>query len=272
VLEGQIWIRNRKLNLMSARDLSKILGVVLTERLDIANMTVYDLLALGRYPYTDWTGRLKDKDRAILSEVIELTDLGELVHRQLSELSDGERQKAMVARALAQEPDLVFLDEPTAFLDLPRRVELMAALRTLAHTTKRCFLVSTHDLDLALRAADYLWLLSPSGDFYSGLPESLVLNGSFSRVFSGKGVVFNDQSGSFEIKRSQYRKISLKGVGKSRLWTARALERQGFEVVDEKTDLALEIQTKDQSSVWKLKQANSQNEFNSLEELINFLN
>jgi iron complex transport system ATP-binding protein len=271
-LGGQVWVKNRKLHTLSARELSRILGVVLTERLEVPNMRVYDLLSLGRYPYTDWTGRLKQSDHDVLSKIIRLTDLENLIHRELSELSDGERQKAMVARALAQEPDLVFLDEPTAFLDLPRRVELMGTLRNLAHSTKRCFLVSTHDLDLALRAADQLWLLSPEGKVYSGIPEVLALQGSFAKVFSGRGVEFNDETGSFEIIRHPHSKISLKGEGKARFWTARALEREGYEIQSNPMGKQLQILPINSGWLWKLNDSQSKAEFTSLEDLLIHLN
>ena len=118
---------------------------------------------MGRYPYTGWDGRLSARDEAVVRWAIAAVGAVELAGRNVDELSDGERQKIMIARALAQEPALMLLDEPTAYLDLPRRVEIMRLLRQLARTTGRAFLLSTHDLDLALRSADRIWLMGGGG-------------------------------------------------------------------------------------------------------------
>jgi iron complex transport system ATP-binding protein len=152
------------------------------------------------------------------------------VGRPVSELSDGERQKIMIARALAQEPDLMLLDEPTAYLDLPRRVEMMGLLRRLAHETGRAILLSTHDLDLALRSADRIWLLPNDGPMQTGAPEDLVLNGAFEAAFHSEGVAFDPRAGSFAVHAGHRGSIALEADGLRREWTQRALERVGFSI------------------------------------------
>jgi iron complex transport system ATP-binding protein len=147
------------------------------------------------------------------------------------ELSDGERQRIMIARALAQDPLVMLLDEPTAFLDLPRRVEAMRLLRHLAHTSGRALLLSTHDLDLALRSADMLWLMETGGRIHTGAPEDLVLRGTFAAVFRREGVTFDAATGTFPMHPSGIERVALAGTGIAHFWTARALERAGFAVV-----------------------------------------
>ena len=150
--------------------------------------------------------------------------------RSVTELSDGERQKIMIARALAQQPALMLLDEPTAFLDLPHRVEVMHILRQLAHGCGQTILLSTHDLDLALRHADKIWLLPPGGPLQIGAPEDLVLSGAFARTFTASGLTFDLDSGSFSVTNGGAGLIALHGSGPQAVWTRRALEREGYQV------------------------------------------
>ena len=146
----------------------------------------------------------------------------------MDELSDGERQKIMIARALAQEPDVMLLDEPTAFLDLPRRAEMMQLLRRLARDTQRAILLSTHDLDLALRSADQIWLLPKGGTLQAGAPEDLVLSGAFEAAFRSEGVTFDTYTGAFRSAAQPSGVVDVVGDGLAALWTVRALEREGF--------------------------------------------
>jgi iron complex transport system ATP-binding protein len=227
-LRGEIWLDGDHPADLSARELARRLSIVLTERIDVGNLSVHDLVALGRHPYTDWWGKLTPHDEEVVRWAVRAVGAGNLAERPVQELSDGERQKAMIARALAQEPLLILLDEPTAFLDLPRRVEVMGLLRTLARQTGRSILLSTHDLDLALRSADRLWLLSAEGEIQTGAPEDLVLSRAFERVFASEGIIFDGYTGSFRIIRDSAGIIHLHGDGMPALWTTRALEREGF--------------------------------------------
>ena len=147
------------------------LSMVLTGRVEVGLLSAYELVALGRHPYTDWTGRLTEHDTAVVRWAIEAVGAVPLAGRIFGQLSDGERQKILIARALAQEPELMLLDEPTAYLDLPRRVEILGLLRGLAHSTGRAVLLSLHDLDLALRTADRIWLLAGDGTMHVGALE-----------------------------------------------------------------------------------------------------
>jgi iron complex transport system ATP-binding protein len=191
----------------------------------------------------------------------------------VSELSDGERQKVMIARALAQEPDILILDEPTAFLDLPRRVDIMRLLRNLAHETRCSVLLSTHDLDLALRSADRIWLLPSGGPLKAGIPEDLVLDGTFEATFQSEGVVFDKNTGSFKIHRSWIGQIGLIGEGLPTFWTARALEREGFEVIRSGNPLPLQVEIMVQNGNirWRSRCYETHHEHSTLGELVAFM-
>jgi iron complex transport system ATP-binding protein len=232
LLGGQVWLDGDDLSTLRPRQLARRLSIVLTDRVDVGNLSVSGLVSLGRHPYTDWSGHLTAYDEEIVDWAIAAVGAGALAHRLVSELSDGERQKVMIARALAQEPMLMLLDEPTAYLDLPRRVEIMGVLRGLAHQTGRTILLSTHDLDLALRSADRIWLLSLDGHLQTGAPEDLILSGAFEAVFHSEGVAFDPVTGSFHIHRAYAGAVRLCGQGLAAIWTRRALERAGYRIAD----------------------------------------
>jgi iron complex transport system ATP-binding protein len=228
-LEGRVEIAGQDVQAMAPAQLARLLAIVLTERIDVGNLSAFDLVALGRHPYTDWMGRLRETDRTVVEKALKAVQAESLRWRPVNELSDGERQKVMIARALAQEPVVLLLDEPTAFLDLPRRVEIMAMLRELTRTTGCAILLSTHDLDLALRSADRLWLLEAGGIIHTGVPEELVLSGAFAAAFRSSGVEFDAAQGVFRLQRSLRGTAIVHGEGLPAYWTMRALERLGFE-------------------------------------------
>ena len=162
-LSGTIMINGRALEEYSEKELSKQVGVVLTDHPQLRNMRVEELVALGRSPYTNFFGGLSSEDKVFVDEAISLVGIDKLRGRMIRELSDGERQKVMIARALAQQTPVIILDEPTAFLDFPSKVEVMKLLRNLAHDMHKTILLSTHDLDLAVRLADTLLQVADSG-------------------------------------------------------------------------------------------------------------
>jgi iron complex transport system ATP-binding protein len=230
-LAGQVLLNGSNIHRFAPAELAKMLSIVLTERVDAGNLSAYELVALGRYPYTNWVGRLSAADHAIIQKALRDAAAEELMVRPVNQLSDGERQKVMIARALAQEPVIMLLDEPTAFLDLPRRVEIMHMLRALAHSNGCAILLSTHDLDLALRNADRIWLLAGNGVLHSGAPEDLVFNGAFAATFHSEGVEFDAHSGAFHVHRERKGVVGLAGDALATFWMARALEREGFQIV-----------------------------------------
>ncbi|MEL7248521.1 MAG: ABC transporter ATP-binding protein [Bacteroidota bacterium] len=266
-LDGQVFLEETVIHEMHARQLAKKLSLVLTERVQAGMLTAYEVVALGRYPHTNWTGKLSAKDHEIIQWSIQMAGANELADRILSELSDGERQKIMVARALAQEPSIMILDEVTAFLDLPRRVEIMQLLRKLAHDANKAILLSTHDMDLALRSADRLWLLPKGAELQVGAPEDLILNGAFEQAFASEGVTFNRHSGAFHIQQHYDQNVELLGEGEAALWTRRALEREGLAIVAQ-ASLKIEVKIDSNSSTWFLHDNSSLEQFSSINQLI----
>ena len=248
-LAGAVCLKGRDLHDLTESERARRLGLVLTERVEVGNLSAYALVALGRYPYTGWAGRLSPTDEAVVRWAMDAVGAANLASRSVGELSDGERQKVMIARALAQEPAVLLLDEPTAFLDLPRRVEILQLLRRLASDRNRAVLLATHDLDLALRCADRLWLLPPDGPLQTGAPEDLVLSGAFQRTFAD--VEFDPVLGSFHLMREPDGEVGLVGDGLHARWTARALERAGFRVATD-APTCVELIHDDNGTAWQL--------------------
>lgn len=184
-LGGAVSLHGRDLATMSARDRAQRLSVVLTDRIDVGLLTARALVELGRAPRTGWFARLGDDDHGVVEWALQAAGAAALATRQVHELSDGERQRVMIARALAQQPEVLVLDEPTAFLDLTRRVELIALLRRLADTTGLAVLMSTHELELAVRSSDAMWLVHPDGSFHTGPPAELIASGRVADAYLG---------------------------------------------------------------------------------------
>lgn len=200
-LGGEIFIFGKPIGSYSGKELSQTIGVVLTERADIRDMTVRDLIGLGRNPYTGFWGRLGKADEAIVDAAIAYLKIEDLSGHSIHTLSDGERQKAMIAKALAQETPVIYLDEPTAFLDFPSKVEIMRFLHFLAVQSGKTIFLSTHDLELALQIADRLWLMDKREGLTVGTPGELRQNGALENFFQCDGAYFDREAGLFRIVR-----------------------------------------------------------------------
>ena len=200
-LRGDIFVDGKPLSGYRSHELAAHIGVVLTERTQAGGISVYDLVALGRYPHTGFFGTLREKDHAAIQAALETVGIADKASRFVSQLSDGERQKAFIAKVLAQESPIIMLDEPTAFLDVTSRLETMVTLRKLAHKEGKAILLSTHDLDTALQLADRIWLQPTcrpdteiADPMVCGTPNALVINGSLARFFSTDAVAFDPVS------------------------------------------------------------------------------
>lgn len=227
-LSGEIIIRGKEIEEYTDKKLSTVISVVLTEKCDVRNMTVTELTGLGRTPYTGFWGTFDEADRQVVERSLSLVKIEELAQRMVHTLSDGERQKVMIAKALAQETPVIFLDEPTAFLDFPSKVEMMQLLHRLSRETDKTIFLSTHDLELALQIADKIWLMDKANGVTVGTPEDLSLNGSLSNFFAGRGIVFDFETGLFRVNNEYNSEIRLTGSGPLFAMVSKALQRNGI--------------------------------------------
>jgi iron complex transport system ATP-binding protein len=197
-ISGNIMIGSKSINDFAALELAKVLSLVLTEHSFSKNLTVFELIALGRQPYTNWIGNLSANDRNIVLRVMQQTSIETLQHKKCYELSDGQLQKVMIARALAQDTSLIILDEPTTHLDMYHKAYILNLLKTLANETEKTILFSSHEIDLAIQICDKLLVMTDSG-LISGSPKELIENGSFDSLFPEDLIVFDPDTQSFKI-------------------------------------------------------------------------
>lgn len=241
-LSGDIYIKGREIGTFTAKELARIIGVVLTEKPDVANMTATDMVLMGRSPYTGFWGGYSDDDRSVAKKAIDMVGIGLLASRPVSTLSDGERQKVMIAKALAQETPIVYLDEPTAFLDYPSKVEIMRLLHRISKETEKTVFLSTHDLELALQLADTVWLMDTAKGIHTGTPEDLALDGSLPAFFDHRGVAFNPATGLFNVEADIIGGVKVTGDGGlRRAMLEKALLRNGIEASDSADGASIDV-------------------------------
>ena len=246
-LAGELELQGRPLASFPVRERSTAIGLVLTERVQAGGLTVFELAALGRQPYTGYFGRLTRQDRERVSQALEavgMSDVGmsEKAGIYVAELSDGERQKVMIAKALVQECPLILLDEPTAFLDVTSRIEVMALLHRLAGEEGKAILMSTHDVEQALALADGLWLMRPDGTMPCGATEDLVLSGGLDGLFGTSPVDFDRMCGSYSARNGQLRPVRLVAADDVlHHWAQNALMRQGYYGMTDSSDATLPL-------------------------------
>lgn len=264
-LSGEISILPGGVSQRSERQIA----VVLTDSVRAANLTVEDVVAFGRYPYVGWNIRLTAEDMRIIHSCIEQVRVQPLRRRKLYELSDGQLQMVMVARALAQETPIILLDEPTAHLDLNNRVEIMNLLRELARSTQKAILLATHELDLALQTADHIWLTGKEKNILEGFPEDLVLNGAFDEIFQFKG--FDLKTGKVLHHPFRNIEVALTGQGPAYLWTKNALERNGYSVTGLNPEVSITVLQDSPTLKWILKKSGRVTELSSIEKLMKSL-
>jgi iron complex transport system ATP-binding protein len=231
-LWGGVDLGGTSLSAMTQAELARRLGVVLTDRVVVDALSVSRIVELGRYPYSGWFGGQSRRDQEVVEWAIDAVGAQHLAARDFSRLSDGERQRVMIARALAQEPVVLVLDEPTAFLDVPSRVELMGLLRRLTRDSAIAVVVSTHDLELALRTADVVWLVMPGGELLTGAPEDVVLGGGIAQAFEGRQIRFHPEERTFRLLTGDNGSASVRGAGLRAALVRAVLEREGYAIVD----------------------------------------
>ncbi|RTY91584.1 ABC transporter ATP-binding protein [Flavobacterium sp. RSP46] len=197
-LSGTALLNNKNIQELDTLTLAQNLSIVLTEKLPPSNLTVWELIALGRQPYTNWIGKLTDTDIAKINQAIALTQIGHLVSKKHYEISDGQLQIVLIARALAQDTPLIILDEPTTHLDLLHKVVLFKLLKKLTAETQKCILFSTHDIEMAIQLSDEMIIMTPE-TVVQDQPCNLIMKGTFNTLFKDEHIVFDAKKGKFII-------------------------------------------------------------------------
>jgi iron complex transport system ATP-binding protein len=198
-LQGTVLLNDKKITSYEPLALAQNLSMVLTEKLPPSNLTVFELVALGRQPYTNWIGTLSDADVQIIQDAIELTQISHLAQKKHYEISDGQLQKVLISRALAQDTPLIILDEPTTHLDLLHKVSLLKLLKKLTHETGKCILFSTHDIDMAIQLCDEMIIMTPEAVVQDD-PCNLITKGIFDSIFKDENLFFDKEKGKFTFK------------------------------------------------------------------------
>ena len=239
-LLGEVLVDGKSLKSMSRKELAKMVSVVSTDRTQAGGLTVEELVGLGRQPHTGFLGRLDSSDREIVAEAMEAVGISHKAEKFVAELSDGERQKAMIARAVAQQTPVILLDEPTSFLDVASRVDVLQLLHRLAYNEGKAILLSSHDVSLSLSLSDRLWLLLPGGVIVDGQTEDLVLSGRLDELFLSRSVTFDMLTGEFAavlpagVLPAGHRSVALRcGDPSLSHWATNALLRSGYAVGDD---------------------------------------
>ena len=198
---GEILLEGKELSEYNDKQLSRLIGVVLTEKPEVRNMTVRELVSLGRSPYTGFWGTCSKDDLQVVDEAIAMVGIEPLKKRMVHTLSDGERQKVMIAKALAQQTPVIYLDEPTAFLDYPSKVEVLQLLCRISREANKVIFLSTHDVELALQMADTIWLMTKGEAVAIGTPKDLALQGALSRFIEREGIAFDAKTMTIKVTK-----------------------------------------------------------------------
>lgn len=264
-LSGELWVGGKLVTSYKGEAIAKKIAVVFTDRIAKGNLTVREMVTLGRIPHTGWLGQVRDGDLHAVQTALADVGITDLSDRPLIELSDGQIQKALIARALAQDGAILILDEPTAHLDLVNRYEIMYLLRELATTKDKAILVVTHDLDIVLETADQLLLMVEGQELIKGTPEDLVIRGEINRLIPGDGYQFNLLTG--KISHKQYLALpTVTGPAQWIPWVHNILKKHRIP----SDQYAIEL--KNEPFAIRITMGHATEEIYSLQEMIDFLN
>jgi len=266
-LGGQILLNGKGIQKIGIKEISKKIAVVLTEKISTGNLTVRQMVELGRIPHTGWLGKLTERDETKVNKAIRATNIQYLSDTPLSELSDGQLQKAMIARAVAQDGEILILDEPTAHLDLVNRFEIMHLLRKIAKEEKKAVLVVTHDLEIAIETADEFWLMQCGLPLVTGLPEDLIIRQELDILLPSEKLTFDKIDGKVRVLNEMVVN-AIKGSNPLNKWLSLAMKKSNIHQLSE--DSKLEI--KEEPFSIELKTENSLQSFYSIEDFLKFLN
>jgi iron complex transport system ATP-binding protein len=268
-LNGKCLLEGLPINEFALPQRARKLSFVSSQLTQLPSLTVGELVSLGRMPYTDWMGRLKPEDKLLVNKALDEVQMGPFEERKLECLSDGERQRAMIARAFAQDTSLMVLDEPTAFLDIPNTYELIRLLSRF-RDGGRSIVYSTHDLETAMQCADKMWVIH-EGKILEGAPEDLGMSGLFNELFSTSGISYDEQAGRFLFSGKERGRVSLEGAdGTPLIWTRNALERLGYRI-ENKAEQLIKIESLSEGHSWILQKDGGSTHFENLYTLARFL-
>lgn len=270
VISGSLLIDDKDIGSYSRIQLSGVTGYISTDIVKVSNMKVYDLVSLGRFPHTNWFGRIDRSNHNAIMNALDKAGMNDFIDRQITELSDGERQKAMIAMVLAQDATLMVMDEPTAFLDLSSKYEVIHLMHQLTRKREKTIIYSTHDLATAISQADKIWLLTADG-LLEGAPEDIMIGGSFRSLFDPSKVTYNSADGSFSITNEFRGGFKIRGEGETKFWTERAFLRAGFSADYPDPVFTVEIPS-GPNNFWKCYLAGDSGSFASIYDLISWIN
>ena len=263
-ISGSVLHQDRLIDEFSKSALAKQISVVLTEKPFAAHLSVIELIALGRHPYSNWLGRLSTSDKQAIDVAMNQTNINYLARKKLYQLSDGQFQKVMIARALAQETDLIILDEPTAHLDLSNKIEIMLLLKSIAGNGKGV-LIATHDLQVSLQLSDRLWLFNFNRPVLDGCPEDLILQGAIDQTLFPVNNNIDLTTGTVKHLDERKGNVLLQGAPTMVHWTAQALQRNGY-AVNKDTNSLISINCID--CLWNLESKDTSTSFDSIKDLL----
>jgi len=265
-LSGRVEIRGEALHRICSADLPRTISFTSTEPVSVQNIRVHEAVALGRFPYTNWIGTLTPEDEETVKEAMEVTGISSLAGRRLDSISDGERQRTLIARSLAQDTSLLVMDEPTAFLDLPSRYSIVSLLRRLTREKGKSVIYSTHDLDTAINEADRIWLMTADG-IADGAPEDLILTGTMEKAFESPMLTFSSTDGTFSVVRERKIPVALEAEGPGAKLTEKALYRCGYSI-DMKARLKVKLVESEGERLWLLVSDTDNESFASIHDLL----
>lgn len=251
-LNGTLEIDGVRLNVITRTQKARLLTFVPSEQVKIQNLTIRNFVGLARFPHSGWSGGLTPNDWKIVDSALNDVGVSHLSYRDISLVSDGERHRAMIAFAIAQDTRIILLDEPTAFLDLPNKFETVRLLSQIAKDKSKTVIYSTHDLQGAIHEADCIWMMLPD-EMVSGSPEDLALSGNFQKLLVNTDVTFDMDTGTFRNKPSGSEQVYVEGDGLQLFWTVKMLQRIGFVISDNDNATIKVLCSKTNSSfAWEL--------------------
>ncbi len=240
-IKGEVLLNNKNIYSYSYQELSRHISVVFTEKTQVEYMTVFDMVSLGRAPYTGFYGSLSKNDLRIISHSMNLCGISHLKQRNTATLSDGEYQKTLIAKALAQETPIIFMDEPANYLDAAGKITLMKLLRDLVKNENKTIVLSMHEIDLALKYSDKILMFNGAKNIKVGMPEDLILNGSINGLFESQGLIFNIQEGVFHDEKETQIKVQIEAPDVYKIWILNALKRHAIFSLHEAQKFSIKV-------------------------------